>query len=724
MTRGTLWQWWACGLTGALVAFASGRVAAEPYDTRIVIESDQDLYELEASGEITAEQRDRLLELYERPLDLNRATRDELYELPNVTYAFADALIAERRRRKGFRSLSEVAELVGPDLWEQIRPFVTVGPPPGAAPPRLRVHGSVDTGVLANPGGSDGPSAWVRARARVPRWQARAGWVGLLRQQLSPLRYVSADVAQARLPYFVGGSPHTRFDPIAKGYAAKHLGLGGGRYLAGIAGSYVVGFAERLTFDVTNRLRPDGWYPDDILYYDYQRADVRPHRGLFGAAVTLGGVPLGRGVQFAMTAFGSWWRYDVFQEDLNVFDPEDFDADGDFYETARVYTSVDAAEPGPERCHAEGRCILDETFPNAWSEAVFGGHIALDVGEHLHVGTTGWWGRTNILAGDERALFAPSARWPMRRQMWALGVDVAGHWAHFDAFAEVTRMDNGGWGAVLRTVASAGRLTLEASGRYFDARFDNPHARATAQADEFFGNRARDEAGGRLRAVYAPVRWLRVQAIGDAWVRLVSDIANLQVIGRTDVLPWKWLRYSTWLRYTDKDLSRGGRAQDYDAAIEYDQVDQVDLVAARDFGALQVASAGAGAKIDWGHRLTLSALPRTRVVADFQWTWKDVRVASVPAFDHSFEKTWRASLRVAVRPVRALSLAARFRALDEDVAHDDRGDKLWEIYGQVGVVPWPWLAVLARYDFRKYTDSTPPDPAEVHLVRAYIKVRW
>jgi competence protein ComEA len=62
------------------------------------------------------------------PLDLNAATLDELDDLPGIGPATAEAIIATRSARGGFRSVDDLDEVpgIGPTRLERLRPLVTV----------------------------------------------------------------------------------------------------------------------------------------------------------------------------------------------------------------------------------------------------------------------------------------------------------------------------------------------------------------------------------------------------------------------------------------------------------------------------------------------------------------------------------------------------------------------------------------------------------------------
>lgn len=63
------------------------------------------------------------------PLDLNRATAEELTQLPFIGPARAFAILEERERRRRFRYVEELKEVIGigPVIFDAIKDLVTVG---------------------------------------------------------------------------------------------------------------------------------------------------------------------------------------------------------------------------------------------------------------------------------------------------------------------------------------------------------------------------------------------------------------------------------------------------------------------------------------------------------------------------------------------------------------------------------------------------------------------
>jgi competence protein ComEA len=83
------------------------------------------------------------------PVDLNRAERGELLQLPGVGPALADRIADTREARGGFGSADDLRTVpgVGPARLEKVRPWVrtdAAGPPAGEGPGRVTTSRKVD----------------------------------------------------------------------------------------------------------------------------------------------------------------------------------------------------------------------------------------------------------------------------------------------------------------------------------------------------------------------------------------------------------------------------------------------------------------------------------------------------------------------------------------------------------------------------------------------------
>jgi competence protein ComEA len=85
------------------------------------------------AGEIRVRQgrmEARKLLVFGLPVDLNRATADDLRLLSGIGEGLAREIVARRDRRKGFRSVEELRDVrgIGEKKLARLRPFVTVAP--------------------------------------------------------------------------------------------------------------------------------------------------------------------------------------------------------------------------------------------------------------------------------------------------------------------------------------------------------------------------------------------------------------------------------------------------------------------------------------------------------------------------------------------------------------------------------------------------------------------
>lgn len=716
---------WVTILVMVCIGISSGR--AEPLNVPILVDTDQDIYDLFANGDIDEEQRDRFLGLLQDPLDLNTADRDDLYELPAITYGLADVILAAREAKKGFRTvddLKNIAELPH-DILRQIRPFVVVIIP---EPFKFPVKGRVQTGVIDNFFDARNPGAYFQTKLTGFDF-VDVGWAMTLSDQPGRLGYVADPANTDGIPYFIGAAPAFTVDPLAKLFAAASVHVSEKTKLRIIAGSYMVGFGERLTFDWSDRIDPHGWYEDDVLYLNYENGKVTPRRGLFGGAVTAEHIELAEDIWLDVTAFGSYWQYPLYQYDLKIFDAED--PEEPFKGTKVYFTTLDSLA-GDDGCWSAGRCHAYATFPKVFSETVMGGNLSLFAGKRNHVGVTGYWSQPAFVVGDHRVVFAPSSTYPQRDSVYAVGVDGSVGIDNTDFFAEVAILDNGEWGAILRTVIEFYKIDLEIGARYYGEDFDNPHSRAQAARDERFGNIARDEAGLRVKMISRPVKWFDFQVMMDAWYRLSLDRFAMEASGRFTFHMLPDLSASTWVKVADRDLAVSGRGQVYggERSTEFDG-DSGFVESGEDALAGAVVDDRAkGMKVDWGTRITATAIPLTTLTAYTRLSFEDVA-----AYTTDFEKSIVFSFQAIVRPTEGLRLSSRFRIEDVDWTDDLRGDTVWEIYGQAQLRLFSMLWVGARYDYIDYIDDTPRRPTydadgksiesdPIHLFRASLEVKF
>ena len=101
--------------------------------------------------------------------------------------------------------------------------------------------------------------------------------------------------------------------------------------------------------------------------------------------------------------------------------------------------------------------------------------------------------------------------------------------------------------------------------------YENPYARPISQPDEFDGQRARDEAGVRVRYVKHGQAIYVLRALADVWVQpshrgRQCSRSSTPMSARTCGPPTLWL--GLWERYQDKDLDRGGHDQCFEVSTD------------------------------------------------------------------------------------------------------------------------------------------------------------
>src|SRR5690606_9874196 len=183
-----------------------------------------------------------------------------------------------------------------------------------------------------------------------------------------------------------------------------------------------------------------------------------------------------------------------------------------------VYERLDNADFDPRR-------YSYQTLPDVYDELFGGAHALLSLPSNLRIGLLGWgatprW-RVEGIALD---LKANGVRVPFGGPYGAAGAYARYGIGMVNLSAEVTRSfdsspgNGGGWGALQRTVLSVKKRELEATLRYYDKPFDNPYARPPSGPDTFEGQRARNEAGVRLRYLDRAFSDWSLRGMADFWV--------------------------------------------------------------------------------------------------------------------------------------------------------------------------------------------------------------
>lgn len=585
--------------TAILLALAATAGAA-PYEAFIDIESLEDLDDLLATGQIETETYEALRTLLDRGVDLDVATRAELYSLPNLTYADVDAIL-EYRKLNGF--IADPADLViaGAITEEKllsISAFLIIR---DRARARYQPRGFVRGFTRATQGDHTVPPVGLRARVTAGK-ELKAG--------------VAASLTRLRIGDVV-------WDPNRDGFLADPRGVQAhvpkyyvayqSDQLAVVAGTYRIGFGERLTFDNSSDYTPNGIYVDDQLTRDYNlsrdcvetsgelpatpcpstdRDYVTPDYGwsdgLRGLAAGAGHVVLGDG-WLQVYGWGSFQNRGIYQYEIanTAACPDPRDDDNPACGAPPVFVRPDGDPLTPAAAYSF------QTLPEMFAEALVGGNVTYFAARRDFVGVTAYGATTSWLPDTPASVRLDAqewSRWPIGGRHGAIGAQLGIGRGLYDVFGEVTQsfdrvpagygpgpIDGGGGpAAVVRATRHVKKDELEVSARYFDPDFVNPYSGAAAAADEVDGQRARGEHG--VRAKYTTKTddmSLRVGA--DLWrslVRVPVDtgggviaedhiyVARGDVFVRADLEANEQLRWGIWLQYTDKGLGEAARRDD------------------------------------------------------------------------------------------------------------------------------------------------------------------
>ena len=574
-------------ITLLLVCGLATPAAGNPYETFISIDSEEDLYDLRATDQIDDDSLANLIELYQRGVDLNKANRDELYDLPNLTYAEVDAII-EYRQLTGW--ITDPIDLVvngvlSQEKLEAMAAFLVVSDPSRAMVAR---DGWFRSQTRWTPEDSGAPPLALQARVSTLQ-NLTVGAAGVLsRDRLGDVVYDPSRGALAA----DASSTSIQVPKVYAKWETDQWGV--------IAGTYRIGFGQRLTFDNTSLYTPNGFYLDDEVYRDttltreckesmgelavspcdgeagdiYITPDYRWREGLLGVALGAKRLPLGKGRVQAF-GFASYSPRSIYQ--YEIYSPDTCDDPNDDMNEACSAPDVFRRQEDPLEPTSR---FSFHTLPNMYAETTAGGNVAFALSRRSHLGVTGYGSDVNWLVEGMELDFQEWSRYPFGGPFGALGVDGAYGFGKYDFFAEVTRSfdsmggEDGGYGTILRQVTTFQKYNeLETSLRYYDENFKNPYARPIAAADELEGVRARDEMGARLRYTARLQRRFTLRASTDFWRSPSDDTTNALIYARGDVAFTDQYAAGLWMLHQNKDLSENGLGMGrcYEVSTEEDE---------------------------------------------------------------------------------------------------------------------------------------------------------
>ncbi len=667
-------------LTPLLLTLLLPQAQARVYPAPIVVDNEDELRELYADGTLSDDDFEILVELLSQPIDLNRARRGALFDLPGVSRDLADAIIADRKAKGAFGDPTDLLRVPGfdTDVLDQVWPFVEAVPPADVKKQlkgQLRLRSAYEIKAVepidddhANKthdarqlGYGRVPNSYLSARVRYAKW-LKAGVLGLAQDNISGIAYDP----EGRNFYASWRSPQLELGKV-------YLQAEKMRWEA-IAGSYTAGFGLGLTFDTTSRTHPSGFYPDlNVSGTDKFSAS----KGLFGLGGQLLDQPLGGFAMADLALFASSWTYDVYQYDVGVSGGEQLDPLVDETDSPRIYVRT----PDGEYYKAGYMRI-----PDAYRESLAGANANLRFADSAQLGVTAWMGHldmTTIDGVEDPYELMLRSGFPVDRSYGAVGLYGAYELGLVELHAEGSHSFTGGQAFLIKGIVDVTAGEIEASLRHYATDYDNPHARGLANADEYGGYRDRDEQGGRLKAKLEPTTWMSVRLLGDVWERMSMGTWNAELYGRVELLPHDGWSLVGFADHKNRDLSNNGRNREYGGEWGLDEDADLGDVTYEE-GAYDVIE-GAGSKNYWGVQLRTTSLPLVQVTALYKRSYTDAGYfyPDPDAYcDYWYQVGHYAWAKLRIDPWDSTILTLRGKYEDEDV-YGDQGARYVEGYLQL-----------------------------------------
>lgn len=570
-----------------ILCVAAGSAHAAIYENLVNVDGEDDLLELQQRGDISDETAETLLELIREGVDLNSATREQLYDLPGLTYADVDAIL---EYRKATGRIGDPAELVGSGALTaeqvvQLAPFIRID----AAAPLLPVSGAIHAATRFTTTDNVPPPALLSARLKGP-YQLSAGFMMFTtrRRAASPTYAPVTDALTSR-----GFTYQPQLPRIFAQWKPGNARL--------VVGTFTIGFAERLTLDDTRRVTPRGIYLSD----DYTRGndltqtcklsyvgvvedptsgcDLSSGKNLYitpdytwrdsfrGVAGSIEDLKVGKEATLSMYGFLSYQQRSIYQYDL--YDHRACD-------DPRADQNPQCASPPVYLPDGTTR-LAYSTLSNVFDELTGGGHVTFKPSYQLTFGVTGFGAAPFFRQAPMHLDFQESSRYPSGGAFGALGVDAHASFKGINFFLEATHnfdkrvgtASAGGYGVEQRTTFSPKNQEFELSLRFYDQGFGTPYARPIASPDLLEGQRARNEVGARFKWLGRLSREWAVRLAANFWVNpwanvigvptidpnptsvvMPAGVPNLYLLARVDFTGWRIFQPSLWLDLRNRNL--------------------------------------------------------------------------------------------------------------------------------------------------------------------------
>ena len=720
-------------VVGGLLALPSPAYAIE-YEIFVDVEDEEGLLELLNTEQISEATFNTLLELVRRGTNLETVDREGLYALPNLTYEDVDSILAYRDEagRIGDPANLVAAGALSKRKLQSIAIFLVVPRPPGGP---IGADGFVRYQAIWTVEDDRVPPMFLQGRVTTFQHLTLGAAAGLDRNRIGDVRHdPNRDALSAE-----GERPRVRLPKAFVQWETDDWGI--------IAGTYRIGFGQRLVFDSTSRYTPNGFYLDHTVQrrYDLTRlckestgelgespcadglGDIRVtpdyvfRPGQQGLAVGAKRLPLPTGWLQTYGWFSlqnrDIYQYQVYDRD-RCSDPTD-SMDDPLCDAPNVYKRGDPALAPTSR-------FSFQTLPNMYNEVLGGGNASYYYNRRTHVGITGYGADTQWLTRETDLDFKDWARTPYGGPYGAIGGDFGWGRKAVDVFAEVAHsfdsmqretpdQGGGGFAAVVRQTTTLDNHEVEVSARYYDPDYANPFAGPIAAPDQLDGLRARDEAGARVRYNAHLADRVDLRTFADFWVDISESRPAMRLYARSDVQTTEWLRPGLWLEYQRRDL----RSTD---AVLCAQSEADENSAPRQCGG-QRFSVTLRSRFDPIRRLYFSLQYRHDIQDDNyegggasfddgdpngQFNLGDV-VALEDFDDLSLESRQRQDVNaffvIAANPIDPLRLRGRVRWFWEDITDNTRFEHSVWTYFDVSYTIRRWAIPRLRYDLVFYVDD-------------------
>ncbi|HET6418447.1 MAG TPA: hypothetical protein VFG22_19270 [Polyangiales bacterium] len=623
-----------------VLALAARSARAAQYEVFIDVQTEEDLYDLLVTGQISKSSFEALLLLYQTRVDLNRAGRPQLYLLPNLDYDQVDRILAYRREAGSIHQLEDLVEsgALEPELVRALGSFVIVRP---ADAPRSRVDGVLRIQALWS-GRNDRlpPAMALQARVKAARNLDAGMAATLTRNGLGRVRWdrtrgaLSAQPERARItaPKLYVAWSDARWEVIA--------------------GTYRIGFGQRLTFDVTDQITPNGFIGDyglrrggelelrckraagELYESPCSRERVQRVTPDFDWSNRLSGIALGlrdQAIGKGWLQAYAWGSYQVHRApqielaDRNLCDDPARDADPACRAPVVYVRGADPSAPSSTATFA--------SLPVMYAEGLAGMNLTYFWSDRAQLGLTGYGSVPRWLIDGAELGFQEFARKPFVGAFGALGLNGSFGFGAQDFFVELARSfdalrGSGGLGAIARSVSTLPGAEIEVSARYYEPSYANPYARPISAPDELDGLRARDEAGLRIRVTAVRGRRFGLRTAADGWRRLTSGAFGSVLFARADLQLASAWTLALWAEHRNTGVQRFLLA----TKLAYTRGRRVSVSAQLEHAWSQIRLAAGGAQQDIAAVLSLTTQPhellrlRLRVRYDFEDIWNNHRL--------------------------------------------------------------------------------------------------